>query len=570
MRSALVLLHLSLWITVSHAFFPWFPNYRCDEGDDCKAEKRAQLDGTAQDVVNAIRVSGALKPSTFPIGQRRGFESEPVARIVSRLLRKYSRYQPTPLADESTALAKRQNVYRVIEPEKTDQKYGAGIWQDGSDFSYFVQAKLGSEGKELYMLVDTGAGTSWVMGSDCASPACGLHNSFGPDDSKTFERVDEHYSVKYGSGSVKGSKVTDTINVAGMNLKFKFGVANETSDDFNHFPFDGILGLSLSGGESDNFMNIVADSKTLDKNVFCVFINRAADGPNTGELSFGACNNDKYTGDFTYTDVGSSNGDWAVPMDGLTYDGKKAGVKGKLAYIDTGTSYVFGPESDVKAFHENIPGSSSSDGTTWTVPCDSNEEVTYIFSGVSYTISAKDWRSKPKDGVCTSNIYGHEVVPNSWLLGDLFLKNVYAVFDADEKRIGFANRAPVPGAESEDSNADETTKQASPTAKTTTSAQASTANPSPRPTLSEQQGQGSPSAEPAVPDSQPTTASTGVTQPEPSIPTGQSSEGQDDQQTTGTSGADAAQTNEPSSGAQLRSHGVVSAVFAMAAMAAIY
>ncbi|CRK24590.1 hypothetical protein BN1708_018113, partial [Verticillium longisporum] len=89
----------------------------------------------------------------------------------------------------------------------------------------------------------------------------------------------------------------------------------------------------------------------------------------------------------------------------------KAGVKGKLAYIDTGTSYVFGPESDVKAFHENIPGSSSSDGTTWTVPCDSNEEVTYIFSGVSYTISAKDWRSKPKDGVCTSNIYGHEVVP---------------------------------------------------------------------------------------------------------------------------------------------------------------
>ncbi|CRK47403.1 hypothetical protein BN1723_020274, partial [Verticillium longisporum] len=93
MRSALVLLHLSLWITVSHAFFPWFPNYRCDEDDDCKAEKRAQLDGTAQDVVNAIRASGALKPSTFPIGQRRGFESEPVAKTVSRLLRKYSKYQ---------------------------------------------------------------------------------------------------------------------------------------------------------------------------------------------------------------------------------------------------------------------------------------------------------------------------------------------------------------------------------------------------------------------------------------------------------------------------------------------
>ncbi|KAM0286073.1 hypothetical protein ACHAQH_001081 [Verticillium albo-atrum] len=573
MRSVLVLIQLSLWITVSHAFFPWFPTYRCDKDGSCKAAKRAQLEGPAQDVVNAIRASGALKPSTFPISQRQGFESEPVARAVSRLLRKYSRYQPTHLSEDSSKLGKRQNVYRVIEPEQTDQKHSAGIWQDGSDFSYFVQAKLGSEGKELYMLVDTGAGTSWVMGSDCASPACGLHNSFGPDDSKTFNPVDEHYSVRYGSGSVKGSKVTDTIAVAGMELKFKFGVANETSDDFNHFPFDGILGMSLSGGESDNFMSIVADSKSLDKNIFCVFINRASDGPNTGELSFGECNKDKYTGDFTYTDVGSNNGDWAIPMDGLTYDGKKAGVKGKLAYVDTGTSYVFGPESDVKAFHENIPGSSSSDGTTWTVPCDSNEEVTYIFSGVSYTISAKDWLSKPKDGVCTSNIYGHEVVPNSWLLGDLFLKNVYAVFDSDEKRIGFANRTPVPGAESEDSDADETTKEASPTAKTTTSARASTSggtNPSPRPTMSEQQGQESPSAEPAAPDAQPTTPSTVITQPEPSIPTGQSEEGQGGQQTTGTGEAEAAETNEPSSGAQLRSHSVVSAAFVMAAMAAIY
>ena len=32
----------------------------------------------------------------------------------------------------------------------------------------------------------------------------------------------------------------------------------------------------------------------------------------------------------------------------------------------------------------------------------------------------------------------------SWLLGDVFLKNVYSVFDADNKRIGFANKPVAP------------------------------------------------------------------------------------------------------------------------------
>lgn len=361
-------------------------------------------------------------------------------------------------------MVKRQtNVYRVIEPAESEHKNGAGIYQDGSDFSYFVRAKLGSEEKELYMLLDTGAATSWVMGTECVSPACEKHNNFGSQDSDTLEVLDgDGFSVNYGTGSVKGNRVKDTIAVAGLKPELVFGLANETSNDFNHFPFDGILGLSMASGSSDNFLKKIKALDVLDKNIFCVFINRASDGPNTGEITFGQCNEDKYTGDFTYTDVKATNGDWAIPMDGLTYDGKKAGVKGKLAYIDTGTSYVFGPQSDVEAFHKHIPGSSSSDGTTWKVPCDSNKEVTYQFSGQSYTIKTSDWVSKPdKDGNCTSNIYGHEVVPGAWLLGDLFLKNVYAVFDVDEERIGkipqqtwrdsrtdlslgFANRAATP------------------------------------------------------------------------------------------------------------------------------
>ncbi|KAI8305803.1 Aspartic-type endopeptidase ctsD [Colletotrichum sp. SAR11_240] len=451
MRSTQVLAHLSLFLSSAQAFFPFEVDSHCPFVGGCGssgAKETRDQEALGEDVVNAIK---AIKNPAFHVGPQitkdstEDPQSDRVAREVERLTRKYARFQSAEVVRERARNAKRQSLYRIITAADTTLKNAAPVAQDGTDFSYFAQVKFGSQQKALWMLIDTGAGTSWVMGSSCKSSACEKHGSYGPTDSDSYKDLSEGFSVAYGSGSVKGQKISDTISFAGMNFDFQFGVANETSDDFNHFPFDGILGLSMAGGETENFVQVVQNSKQLDATIFCVYLNRAADGPNTSEISFGSCNPDKYTGNFTYTAVGSENGDWAIPLDGIAYDGQKSGAAGKLAYIDTGTSYVFGPQTDVAAFHANIPGSSSEDGTTFKVPCDSNKDVTYTFSGTSYVISAKDWRgSQNSDGTCTSNIYGHEVVPGAWLLGDVFLKNVYAAFDKDQKRIGFATRNDPP------------------------------------------------------------------------------------------------------------------------------
>jgi hypothetical protein len=329
----------------------------------------------------------------------------------------------------------------------------AGINQDGTDYSYFIKAEVGSKNKQIYMLLDTGAGSSWVMGADCTDAPCSMHTTFGQDDSSTYTDAGKPFSISYGSGTVNGSLVTDTISVAGISMKYTFGRASHASEDFSHFAFDGILGMSMSQGASDNFLKVLADSKKLDKNIFGIHLNRASDGSNDGEIKFGSTNSDKYTGNITYNPVTSQDGDWAIQIDDMAYDGKKSGAGGVLSYLDTGTSFVFGPPGLTKKIHDVIPGSASSDGLTYTVPCDSNKSLTFTFSGVDYQLSPKDWIS-PKDnsGKCTSNIYGHEVVEGSWLMGDTFLKNVYAVFDKDEKRIGFAVAAGSPGGSSSSSS----------------------------------------------------------------------------------------------------------------------
>ncbi|KAF7543716.1 hypothetical protein G7Z17_g10518 [Cylindrodendrum hubeiense] len=432
MRPAVLLAHLALWASSTHAFFPYTPKWR----EEAEEEKRSQLSGDDRRSIGG-------KGVRFDIKQRSSQSSRSVTNRAyneaARLATKYAgRHLPKAPAD---SLVKRDNEYEVMEAEEPEGEFTAGVDQDGTDYSYFVEVEIGSKKKKMYMLIDTGAGSSWVMGADCDSDACALHNLFGPTESDSLETSTEAFTIAYGSGKVSGTLATDTFNLAGMSFQYQFGLATTTSDQFVQFAFDGILGLSLNTGANENFLETVAASNDIDKNIFCIALNRAEDGTNTGEISFGSTNKDKFTGDITYTSLEDGE-DWSIKLDDMSYDGTGAGVGGLPSYIDTGTSFIFGPADSVTALHSLIPGAHSSDNTTWTVPCDSDKDLTIGFSGVNYVISPEDWISpKSKSGTCTSNIYGHEVVKGAWLLGDTFIKNVYAVFDKDGRRIGFADNA---------------------------------------------------------------------------------------------------------------------------------
>lgn len=431
---AVVYLQLAIWVTGQYAFYPYVPNYLCDEDPTCNAAKRREVVPSSQATDRA--------PRTFKLTRKiNESKKSSVSGEVERVRRKYARTTPS-----RTQLGKRtENNYPVVKADTPTLEHSEGINQDGTDFSYFIEVGFGSSQTPMYMLVDTGAGTTWVMGSNCKSTPCTAHRTFSSDDSTSLKTTTQTFSISYGSGSVAGYLVTDDITVAGFKMPFTFGLANETSDDFNHFPFDGILGLSMSKGATENFVQELVKEDVLDSNLFGVYLSRSVDNDMGGEISFGSVNKDKYTGDISYTSIDSEHNDeWVIPVDDFAYDGHAAGISSKLAYIDTGTSFAFGPPDDIKALHDQIDGATSDDGVTYTVPCDSDKDLTVKFSGKSYAISAKDWRSSPSSsGICTSNIYGLEVVSGSWLLGDLFLKNVYAVFDIGNKRIGFATRPKV-------------------------------------------------------------------------------------------------------------------------------
>ncbi|KAL2128720.1 hypothetical protein VTI74DRAFT_8722 [Chaetomium olivicolor] len=443
LRAATLLLQLTLWISAVQAFFPFIPDDQCDPDEHCgpfgPGSKRN--DHWSGQPAEGITVDVYRRPSV-----PHDPATDPVAQAAARLARKFGGEQPSAASE----LEKRKNTYSVSEPVTPTTSNSAGIYQYGPDYSYFIRVQVGSSQQPFYMLLDTGAANSWIMGSECQSDACKIHNTFDPASSKTWRTDKKPFKITYGSGDLTGIVGQDTTTFAGLTLDLSFGLANYTHDDFKHFAFDGILGLAMGASVTGTFLQILKAKKLVNSLVVGMSLNRDSDGANNGQVTFGGVDPAKYTGEISYTKVESpakEAGDWAIPLGGVSFNGKSANISSKEAYLDTGTSFAFAPPDDLAALFQLIPGSSSTkngDYVEFYIPCDTELPIHVMFSGVKYEIAAQDWVVKKDEKTCLSRIYGYEIRANTWLLGDTFLKNVYSVFDADKMRIGLAAKPPPP------------------------------------------------------------------------------------------------------------------------------
>lgn len=347
-----------------------------------------------------------------------------------------------------------------MQADRPSTPNSAALNQDGHDLSYFVQARVGTNKQDMWMLLDTGGSYTWVFGSNCTVKACEQHSTFdaGGDDA---EIANTQWRVGYGTGTVKGTLASDVISIAGtdMTVNMTFGLATSASDDFLSYPFDGILGLAPSSSSSSNdrqssstFMDSVSQGRLLETNVLGFSISRAIDGAKDGEITFGGVDQSKFSGKIAYTDTvtdGEHGRLWTIPLDDAIVNGKPLNFSPRNAIIDTGTSYIMTP--DAEALHDAIPGatpkSQDDDGDDdgyYLVPCDSQVDVQLVISGIAYSISPADYvgaSSSSAAGTCTSTIVGQKTFgDHDWLVGDTFLKNVYTVFDYERNRVGLAPR----------------------------------------------------------------------------------------------------------------------------------
>lgn len=338
--------------------------------------------------------------------------------------------------------------YSIVEANTPTLPNSAPLDQDGNDYSYFTIVEVGSQKEQMWLALDTGSPSSWVFSSTCTDSVCTSHHTFDSTNSTSFYSNSSTITVGYGSGTIKGNLGQDIMSVAGLDVTFTFGQATEATSAFGNYPIDGILGLGRSGTAGwtiPSFMDVVAKDGYLSSNIVGFSLSRAEDDATTGEVNFGTVDTSKYDGNITYTTTNSDK--WTIPLDDAYVNGSACGLSGKIATIDTGTTYLLIPPDDAAAIFAKVPGSSKS-GTNYIIPCDSTSDIELSFSGVKYSISPKDYIGSTSTNGCVSTIVSYQSSgSNDWLVGDVFLKNVYSVFDFDNGQIGFGTRnsTSVPG-----------------------------------------------------------------------------------------------------------------------------
>jgi saccharopepsin len=162
---------------------------------------------------------------------------------------------------------------------------------------------------------------------------------------------------------------------------------------------------------------------------------------NSGEITFGGYNQNLFRGNISWVPV-VKRGFWEVQLSGLSSRGNSIAISGTRAAIDTGTSFILVPEADVRQINQVI-GARPFTGGYYQVDCWRVElmpNLTLKLGSLEFTVPAKVYIVK-LDGVCVSGfvgIKGGTELKDMWVVGNVFLRRYYSIYDMEKDRVGFA------------------------------------------------------------------------------------------------------------------------------------
>ncbi|KAI0044494.1 acid protease [Auriscalpium vulgare] len=324
---------------------------------------------------------------------------------------------------------------------------GADSLIDDVSHIWYGTISVGTPAKQYTVDFDTGSSNLFLPDSSCGS-TCSGHTLYTPSKSSTSKDLKKTFRQAYGDGSsVTGAQYSDTVSIAGLTATGQtLGSAKTYSTGFesSRFPADGMLGLafeSLSHYHAKPlFQSLIAAGKVADAS-FGFHL-----APSGSELFIGGVNDQLYSGNFTTVDV-TTPAYWQTTFDSISVDGQQV-VGSTAAIVDTGTAQLIGSSAGISALYAQITGaqeaSSLGDGL-YTIPCSFNTPLSVTLGGTAFTIEPSTFNLGPvSDG--SSTCFGGAATDDDfssefWILGDVFLQNVYTKFDVGNQQIGFATLA---------------------------------------------------------------------------------------------------------------------------------
>nr|XP_006006648.1 PREDICTED: cathepsin E-A-like [Latimeria chalumnae] len=287
---------------------------------------------------------------------------------------------------------------------------------------YYGEISIGTPPQRFTVVFDTGSSNLWVPSAYCISDACSEWNQ---------GQINQYVS-----------------NFSVWEQEFGESVF-EPGRTFAYAHFDGVLGLgypSLSVGDALPVFDRILEQELVEEPMFSFFLNRENDKKSGGELILGGIDHSLYKGSINWVPV-TFKAYWQILMDNVKIQGRVAFCpNGCQAIVDTGTSLITGPSSEIKRLQEDIGASPTSHGEYY-LDCrrlSSMPRVTFTIGQVEYTLTAKQYATKVsyrRKTRCMSGFQAMDIMTHAgplWILGDLFISEYYTIFDRGNNRVGFA------------------------------------------------------------------------------------------------------------------------------------
>ncbi|KAK5090459.1 hypothetical protein LTR05_000631 [Lithohypha guttulata] len=366
-----------------------------------------------------------------------GTVAKPLPAYPVRLARVYEKYgKPVPSNIAAAAAAATETGSVPAIPEE-------------SDVAYLSEVNIG--GQTLTLDFDTGSADLWVFSSELASSYTEGHAIYNPNKSKTAKKLNgATWKIRYGDGSgASGDVYTDDVEVAGITVKGQaVELASKVSSQFLQDPDnDGLLGLAFSSINTvqpkpqTTWFDTAAAQGLFAKSLFTVDLKQGA----PGTYDFGYIDSSKYTGKITYTDINESQGFWEFTGTGYGVGDGNFQEQDIDAIADTGTTLLLMDDSIVEDYYSQVDGAEvDQQQGGYVFPCSAQlpDMILGIGSGQAtipgglMSLGAVSRGSSS----CFGGLQSNQGVGLS-IYGDIFLKAVLAVFDADNKRFGFAPKS---------------------------------------------------------------------------------------------------------------------------------
>ncbi|XP_017338171.1 pepsin A [Ictalurus punctatus] len=342
--------------------------------------------------------------------------------------------------EEKGLWEKYRKMYPYNPMVKFTQSYAVGYesMTNDADLAYYGVISIGTPPQSFQVIFDTGSSNLWVPSVYCSSAACTNHVRFNPQQSSTFQATNQPLSIQYGTGSMTGFLGYDTVTVSGIQVPHQiFGLSQTEAPFMAHMKADGILGLAYPQLAASNaqpvFDNMVQQGLVQD--YFSVYL--SSNSQTGSEVIFGGYNPNHYTGSLVWIPL-SSETYWQITVDSVTINGQVVACSGGCqAIVDTGTSLISGPTSDINNINSWV-GATVNNGDA-VVNCNniaSMPTLTFNINGNAFTLPASAYTRQSYYYGCRTGFSGSS--SSLWILGDVFIRQYYTVFNRANNSVGLA------------------------------------------------------------------------------------------------------------------------------------